>query len=65
MTTAEARLRKALTEVRLAPQYDAAIEKGVRAAVAAWPDEHPSKQLSVARKVAMQELASRLGWDIP
>ncbi len=31
------RLRRALQEVRLAPAYEQAVQKGIDAAVAAWP----------------------------
>lgn len=57
------RIRKALTEVRLAPVYEDAVNKGIDAAVAAWPSSQPDKQLDVARRVALQELAKRIGWD--
>lgn len=62
MKHAEARLRRTLTEVRLAPAYQDAVYKGVQAGLAAWPDTMPEKQLETARSVALQELASRLGW---
>ena len=60
----EDRLRAELTRVRLAPAYQAAVGKGIYAGLAAWPDEEPEKQLTVARRVALRELAAFLGWDI-
>ena len=59
----EARLRKALTEVRLAPAYEAAVEKAIKDARASWSDTQPHRQLSHARRVAREELARSLGWD--
>jgi hypothetical protein len=60
---AERDLRKALIEVRLAPAYEAAVEKGIKDARAAWSDSQPHRQLAHARRVARDELARLLGWD--
>jgi hypothetical protein len=65
MMDAEEKLRKALTEVRLAPAYERAINKGVKEAMSLYPNNEPRKQLIVARRVALRELAARIGWDIP
>lgn len=60
----EVYLRQALTSVRLAPAYEAAVDKGVAAGRAQYPDAMPNHQLRVARATALKELATFLGWDI-
>lgn len=62
--TAQERLRAALTEVRLAPAYEIAVEKGIKRGVAEYPDSMPNGQLRVARQTALKELAEYLGWDV-
>ncbi len=64
MTEAEKKLRDVLTEVRLAPAYQAAVEKGVREARAQFTDNQPAGQLRTARRVALATLAAQLGWDV-
>lgn len=60
----EAYLRKALTSVRLAPAYEAAVDKGIAAGRAQYHDAMPDHQLRVARATALKVLAAHLGWDI-
>jgi hypothetical protein len=59
----EYKLRKALTEVRLAPAYHLAVEKGIATAVATWPAADFDKQLATARRIALKELARYIGWE--
>lgn len=59
----EEELRKALTEVRIGPAYEAAVKEAMRSTRLAWPDQYPDEQLIHARRVAARELLRRLGWD--
>lgn len=60
----EGALRRVLTEVRATAAYEKAIEKGIAAALAAFPNSLPDRQLAVARAVALREFAALVGWDL-